>query len=149
MNSGTTRPEQRRERRLFTAALSVIVLLILSILVFGCSPKVVEHIVHQRDTTYIEKVQIDSVFRRDSVLVREKGDTIYIYKEKVLEKYKFVRDTIVRVKVDSVAVETVKEVQVEKPLSPWKRLEIGAFWWLLGAVVLLLLWTFRKTIFKL
>lgn len=110
----------------------------------SCSPRVIEHVVHQRDTTYIEKVQIDSVYKRDSVYVREKGDTIYIYKEKIRDRYKFLRDTIRVVKVDSVTVERIKEVKVEKPLSWWKRVELRAFPWLLGAVLLLLVWTFRK-----
>ena len=39
-------------------------------------------------------------------------------------------------------------VEVEKPLSWWKSFKIGAFWWLIGAVALLLVWTFRKWIFK-
>lgn len=38
-------------------------------------------------------------------------------------------------------------VEVEKPLSWWQKFRMDAFWWLLGAVVLLLLWTFRKLIF--
>ena len=38
-------------------------------------------------------------------------------------------------------------IKVDKPLSWWQSLKIGAFWWLLGAVVLLLIWTFRKLIF--
>lgn len=42
-----------------------------------------------------------------------------------------------------------KYVEVEKPLSAWEKIEIDAFPWLLGAIVLLLLWTFRKTILKL
>ncbi len=41
-----------------------------------------------------------------------------------------------------------KTVEVDKPLSWWQKFRIGAFWWLLGAVVLLLLWTFRKLIFQ-
>lgn len=39
-----------------------------------------------------------------------------------------------------------KIVEVEKPLSWWQRFRIGAFWWLCGAVLLLLAWTFRKFI---
>ena len=56
-----------------------------------------------------------------------------------------VRDTI---KIEKEAQTKTETVEVEKPLSWWQRLKIGAFWWLLGAVALLLLWTFRKTIFK-
>lgn len=40
----------------------------------------------------------------------------------------------------------VKEVEVEKPLSKWKSFKLGAFWWLLGGLVLSLLWIFRKPI---
>lgn len=37
-----------------------------------------------------------------------------------------------------------KIVEVEKPLSWWQKFRIEAFWWLSGAVLLLLAWTFRK-----
>lgn len=43
----------------------------------------------------------------------------------------------------------IKKEYVEKPLSWWQKLRIGAFLWLLGTVALLLLWTFRKFLFKL
>lgn len=115
----------------------------------SCSPRIVEHISYQRDTTYIKEVQVDSVYKRDSVYVREKGDTIYIYKEKVRDRYKLLRDTIRVVRVDSVAVERIKEVQVAAPLSWWQKAKIRAFWWLAGAVLLLALWVFRKPLLKL
>lgn len=115
----------------------------------SCSPRIVEHISYQRDTTYIKEVQVDSVYKRDSVYVREKGDTIYIYKEKVRDRYKLLRDTIRVVRVDSVAVERINEVQVAAPLSWWQKAKIRAFWWLAGAVLLLALWVFRKPLLKL
>jgi len=37
----------------------------------------------------------------------------------------------------------------DKPLSSWKKLKIDAFWPLCAAVLLLLVWTFRKLIIKL
>ena len=40
-----------------------------------------------------------------------------------------------------------KYVEVEKELSWWQKFRLEAFWWLVGAVVLLLVWTFRKLIF--
>ena len=39
--------------------------------------------------------------------------------------------------------------EVPKPLSWWQNLKIRAFWGLLGAVLLLLLWAFRKPLLKL
>lgn len=115
----------------------------------SCSPRIIENIRYQRDTTYVQQVKVDSVYRRDSVFVREKGDTVYIYKERIRDRYVFRHDTLRLVKVDSVAVERVKEVKVEKPLSAWETAKIAAFWWLVAAVLLLLLWTFRKPILKL
>lgn len=118
-------------------------------LAVSCSPKIYERVVYQHDTTYVQSVKVDSVYRRDSVFVREKGDTVFIYKERIRDRYVFRHDTLRLVKVDSVAVERVKEVKVEKPLSAWKTAKIAAFWWLVAAVLLLLLWTFRKPILKL
>lgn len=117
--------------------------------VSSCSPRIYERVVYQRDTTYINKVQVDSVYKCDSVLVREKGDTVYIYKERIREKYKLIRDTVRLVKVDSVAVERIKEVEMEKPLTAIQSLKLRGFWPLLGLVVLLLAWTFRKPLLKL
>ena len=114
----------------------------------GCSPKIVERIDVRHDTTYVHTVQVDSVFRRDSVFIREKGDTVYYYRERIRDRYKFVHDTLRLVKVDSVAVERVKEVEVEKPLSVGQSLKIRAFWWLFFVSLLLGLWTFRKPIIK-
>ena len=118
-------------------------------LAVSCSPKIYERVVYQHDTTYVQQVKVDSIFRKDSVFVREKGDTVFIYKERIRDRYVFRHDTLRLVKVDSVAVERVKEVEVEKPLSAWKTAKIEAFWWLVAAVLLLLLWTFRKPILKL
>lgn len=127
----------------------VLVCVLLLVGASGCSPRIVEHVIYQRDTTYIEKVRVDSVRKRDSVFIREKGDSVFIYREHVLERWRLVHDTITRVKVDSVAVERVREVQVEKPLPAWKTAQIRAFWPLVLLVVLLVLWTFRKTLKKL
>ena len=109
----------------------------------SCSPRIIENIRYQRDTTYVQQMKVDSVF------IREKGDTVIIYKERIRDRYVFRHDTLRLVKVDSVVVERVKEVNVEKSLSAWKTAKIEAFWWLVAAVLLLLLWTFRKPILKL
>lgn len=148
----TTRSRDPREPRPLQYVGAIFLLLALFLLCMGmtgCSPRIVEHIRYQTDTTYVERVKVDSIFRRDSVYVREKNDTVYIYKEHVRDRYVFRHDTLRLVKVDSVAVERIKEVKVEKPLSAWKTAKIGAFWWLVASVLLLLLWTFSKPILKL
>ena len=115
----------------------------------SCSPRVVEHLTVQRDTTYIERTQIDSVFRRDSVFVREKGDTVFVYQERVREHFRFIHDTVSVVKVDSVAFERIKEVEVVQPIPKIQQAKIRAFWWLLAGLCAALLWIFRKPIMKL
>lgn len=124
------------------------VLILLPVIGTGCSPKIVERVVYQRDTTVVH--HRDTTYRRDSVWMKEyvKGDTVYV--EKYMDRFVYRdrwRDSV-RVVRDSVAVERVKEVKVEKPLSWWQKLRIGAFWWLLGLAAVgwrkQLLWLIKK-----
>lgn len=110
----------------------------------SCSPRIIEKV----RTEYVaqEVHHRDTIIKRDSVYIREwmKGDTVFVdrFRDRYVYRDRW-RDSI-QIKVDSFAVETVKEVQVEKPLSWGKRAKIGAFWWLVLAVVGLGAWTFRK-----
>ena len=126
-----------------------IVSLFLLMILSACSPKIYERVVYQKDTTYVSK--IDSVYKyeRDSVFVREKGDTVYKYVERVRYRDRYKVDTLIKVKVDSVAVDRIKEVKVEKPLSACQSFRLRAFWWLLGGLILSLLWIFRKKLLPL
>ena len=114
----------------------------------SCSPRIVEHLVVQRDTTYLSSHVRDSVYLRDSVYVKEyvKGDTVRItqYVERWRERTREVHDTTMLVRADSVAVERIKEVKVDKPLPVGKRLRLWAFFPLL----LLALVGWRKEIWK-
>ena len=127
----------------------IVVCAIFLILATSCSPRIVEHIHYQRDTLY--QVKRDSVryYDRDSIFIREKGDTIYQYVEKWRWRDRVRVDTIYRARVDSIFIDRVKEVEVIKPLSWWENAKIRAFWYLLGAVLLLLLYIFRKPLMKL
>ena len=124
-----------------------VVLILLPILSAGCSPKIIERVVYQRDTTVVH--HRDTTFRRDSVYIREwmKGDTVYIekYKDRFVYRDRW-RDSI-RVVRDSAVVEHIKEVKVEKPLSWSQKAKIGAFPWLLLALIGAVLWIFRKYLF--
>ncbi len=125
-------------------------LLILAILITAsCSPRIIEHVTVQRDTVRV--VKVDSVwnYQHDSVFVKEKGDTVYKYVEHIRYRDRVKVDTFIRVKVDSVAVERIKEVKIDKPLSAWKSFKLAAFWWLAAIALALLIWTLRKPIMKL
>lgn len=105
--------------------------------------------VYQRDTTYIRNTRVDSTFKRDSVFVKEKGDTIYIYKEKIRERYRIVRDTLYRSKIDSVYIDREKEVKVEKELTAWQRFRLNGFWILAAIVVGYFVWRNRRRLLSL
>ena len=118
--------------------------LVLALCLASCSPRIIEKV----RTEYVtqEVHHRDTIITRDSVYIREwmKGDTVFVdrYRDRYVFRDRW-RDSI-RVQVDSFAVERVKEVQVEKPLSWGKRAKIGAFWWLVSALILCAGWIFRK-----
>ena len=105
--------------------------------------------IYVRDTTYVSKVQVDSVYKRDSVFVKEKGDTIYKYVERYRDRYKFLRDTIYRYKVDSVYVDKERVVKVEKQLTAWQRFKMRGFWALLAAMACWIAWKNKARILAL
>ncbi len=115
----------------------------------SCTPRIAERISIYHDTTYVERVRVDSIAQRDSVFIRERGDTVYIYKERVRDRWRLVRDTVTSVRIDSVAVEKPVPVYITHPLTRWQKAKGGAFWWLVGALGAALLWIFRKPLLKL
>lgn len=149
MRSAERDPRQPRPGE-YLAALALITSVILLCLgLGGCSPRIYERVITQRDTTYIVKRDSVRFYDRDSIFIREKGDTIYKYVEKWRWRDRVRVDTIYRARVDSVFVDRVKEVEVGKPLSWWENAKIRAFWYLFGAVLLLLIYVFRKPLIKL
>jgi len=145
MSAQSQYPQERQpwERILPLAAALVIALLLLA----GCSPRIVEKVRYE----YIYTERVDTTFIKDSVYLKEyiKGDTVRIveFRDRYKYQYKMVRDTVAV--HDTTAIETVKTVEVEKPLSGYQKAGIGAFPWLVAAIALLLAWTFRKRLLKL
>ena len=123
----------------------MVVLFLLPILSAGCSPKIVERIVVQHDTTTVH--HRDTTYHRDSIYIREwmKGDTVYV--DRFRDRYVFRDRWRDSVSVREVHDTTAVEVKVEKPLSWAQKAKIGAFPWVLLTLIGLLLWTFRKYLF--
>ena len=123
----------------------VAVLVLLLAACVSCSPKIVERIVVQHDTTTVH--HRDTTYRRDSVYIREwmKGDTVYV--DRFRDRYVFRDRWRDSVSVREVHDTTAVEVKVEKNLSWAQKAKIGAFPWLVLAVIGAALWIFRKWIF--
>jgi hypothetical protein len=139
--------ELRLARRASLLLICVLLLALLSSMLSGCSPKIIDRVVTQHDTTQV--VKIDSVwqFQRDSIFVKEKGDTVYKYVEHIRYRDRYKVDTLVRVR--EVHDTTAVEVKVEKSLSWSQKAKIGAFPWVMLGLIACLVWIFRKWIFKL
>ena len=123
------------------------ILLAVLLLAMSCSPRIIEHV--RTEVVYRDRVQKDSLYFRDSVFISEKvkGDTVYIdrFKYRYIYKDKYQTDTLICEVHDTTSV----EVKVEKSLSWGQKTKIGAFWWLITALVAALLWIFRKPILRL
>ena len=106
------------------------------------SCKQVEYVTVEKvrtDTTYITKLQKDSVWMHDSIHVKDKGDTVTIERWHTKYVEKQVHDTTYVATHDTIPqpypVETIK--MVEKELSWWQKLRL-----LIGNVGLLAILVF-------
>ena len=95
---------------------------------------------------YRDRVQVDTTVLKDSIFIEKyiRGDTVRIveYRDHLVYQYRMLRDTVAV--HDTTAVETVREVKVERSPTWWEKVRLRAFPWLLLAVAGLGLWTFRK-----
>ena len=93
------------------------------------------------DSVMIEKLMRDSVFVRDSVYLKEKGDTIYKYKDRFVYVYKNRVDTFFAEKIREIEV----PVPVERKLTWW---EVVKMEWLdrifAALVIVALYWTIKE-----
>ena len=114
-----------------------------------------DRIIHDTTTFTVEK-EIEKIVTRDTSSHLEnswaKSDALvsegFLHHslESVPQIIKVPYEVVV---TDTLIIEKLTEPQyIEKPLTWWQRFRQDAFWWLTGGIILLLLWTFRKLIFK-
>lgn len=107
-------------------------------LLLVCSCRTVKYVPVETikiDTTYINKLQRDSIYMLDSVYVKEKEDTVLIEKYKYLYRDKLVRDTMYISKADSIQV----PYPVEKELTRWQQFRMDFGGWAMCIVVISIL----------
>lgn len=103
--------------------LSVIILAIIAACtLIGCSSaRQATKIVHEvsNDSSYQSNVQYDSIIIYQDRLMDRTRDTIYIKDKTVEYRYKMLRDTVYRLRIDSIPV--VREVELVREVRhiPW------------------------------
>lgn len=103
-----------------------ILLFMLLAVLTGCKTKYVA--VPEYHNVYVEKhdtlVHRDSIFERDSVLIMMNGDTVTIYKTKILYKDRWRERIVYR---DSIRTDSIRvPYPVEKELTFWQKTWIKA-----------------------
>lgn len=102
-------------------------LVVVMLLFLLCSCKQVEYVTVEKvrvDTTYVNKVQKDSVWMHDSVYVKEKGDSVWVERWHTRFVTKEVHDTLYKARVDSIPVPYWKIKEVAAELSWWQQLRL-------------------------
>ena len=138
----------RKERHaVFWMVIYIISAVFIALIFCGCKTKYVTVEKVRIDTTYITKLQRDSIHVHDSVFVNQwlSGDTVYQVRDRWHTEWRdrLRHDTIYKSIVDSVPIPYPVEKEVIKQVTPWYNyLLIGA----LGLAVLYLL--FRRLLNK-
>lgn len=133
---------------IFAVAMAVSVLLTS---LCSCTRKIyvpVENTVMRTDTVYSAKLRVDSVIFRDSVAVKQKGDTVFLTRYRDRYRVREHTDTVYQSVIDSVKVSV--PYPIERELTRWEKVKmdaggiaIGAGTALLVAVIALLIWLIK------
>lgn len=131
----------------FVKAFIVIVIVIVATLVCcSCgSTKVATQIVRdvRTDTVYLNSRQYDSIYVYQERIQDHSRDTIYLKDVSVEYRYKMLRDTIYKTRVDSIPYQvTITEVkEITRPLTWFDKTCRACFFFLFG---FLILWFLKK-----
>lgn len=100
----------------------------------------------RHDSIFFASLQKDSIFIRDSIYIKEYGDTVFKFRNKYI--YRFVKsvDTCYIERVDSVRI----PYPVERRLSWWQQKKLDAFNFLVYLIIIyvayqLVRWFIKRT----
>ncbi len=113
-----------------------ILTILLALAIWSC--RTTEYVpveVIKSDTTYINKVQRDSIYQLDSIYILDRGDTVLITKTKYLYKDRVVHDTVYRSRVDSIQI----PYPVERKLTWWEQLRLDIGGWAMGGFIVMII----------
>ena len=98
------------------------------------------------DSVFFAKMIKDTTFVKDSVFVRQKGDTVFKDKFLVIYKKVLLRDTMLTIRKDSIPV----PFPVERKLTRWEQVKVDFGGYVIITMLLwipfyILRWIIRKT----
>lgn len=94
-------------------------------------------------TEYVKDIQKDSIYIKDSIFIRQAGDTVYNTKVQIKNHYIFRNDTVIV--VDSIPkIVTVTEVREVNVLHKWQKFLMLLGGSLTGAIILYLIVKLKK-----
>lgn len=98
----------------------LIVVILMAILLNSCTTtKYVEVPVDRVKIEYRDRTSIDTLIQNDSIIIKERGDTVFLEKYKYLYRTKEVRDTI-NVTDTITKVQTVEVVKEVNKVHNWQ-----------------------------
>lgn len=107
------------------------------------SVKYVPYEVVKMDSIYNTIYQKETVYKQDSIIIKEKGDTVTIEKVRYLFMDKEVHDTLYIERTDTIT----NVVEVERGLTTWQRLKLDMGGMLIGGVLIMLIFFVGKRLF--
>lgn len=128
-----------KTERNFAALFWFVLGLFLMSALISCS-KTIYVPVETTKTEYRDKIVRDSIFRYDSVFVRQQSDTVFFERYRYLYKNKIVRDSIFQ----SDTIKVPYPVEVEKKVNYITGFQNFQIWLGRILVVILLLWLFFR-----
>lgn len=124
------------------------VMIVLCILVSGCTTtRYVEVVEHRTDTLRVVQAVRDSVMVHDSVIVMERGDTVFVERWRERVHASKTHDTVYRAMRDTVVMKVPVQVAVEKEkaMTKWQKARMTAGDVLLVAVASgVVVWLVRR-----
>ena len=102
-----------------------LILFLIVFAVFGCTKTVYIPVTSTiTEIEYRDRLQRDSIYFSDSVLIEQKGDTVFNTRIKYRYINKLVRDTVNR--FDSVYIEKpIEVIKYENRLNGWQKLRLN------------------------
>lgn len=94
----------------------------------GCKSRIQYVPVESVRIEYKDRLQRDSIYFRDSIIMREKGDTVFVDRWRYIYRDKLVTDTLLV--NDTVQV----PYQIEKQLTRWQQTKMDVGGWAIGVL---------------